>query len=95
MFEKLSLKGRLLLIANVPITVMLVLGMNGAWQKYSDYQARVQAESLVSLVVELGEAAHELQKERGMSSGFINSKGSKFSDNLTSQRTQSDAAISP
>ena len=94
MFEKLSLKGRLLLIATVPITVMLVLGVNGAWQKYSAYQARVQAEVLVSMVVALGETAHELQKERGMSSGFINSKGSKFSDNLTSQRTQSDAAIS-
>ena len=94
MFKKLSLKSRLLLIATVPITVMLILGISGAWNKYSDYQARVQAESLVGLVVELGEAAHELQKERGMSSGFLNSKGSKFADNLTTQRKQSDAAIS-
>lgn len=45
--------------------------MNGAWQKYSDYQACVQAEALVSMVIELGEAAHELQKERGMSSVFL------------------------
>ena len=94
MFDKLSLRSRLLLIATVPITVMLVLGISGAWKKYSDYQSRVQAESLVSLVVELGETAHELQKERGMTSGFLNSKGSKFADNLTAQRKQSDAAIS-
>ena len=94
MFEKMSLKSRLLLIATVPIAVMLILGVSGAWKKYSDYQSRVQAESLVSLVVELGETVHELQKERGMSSGFLNSKGSKFSDNLTTQRKQSDAAIS-
>lgn len=72
MFEKTSLKSRLLLIATVPITVMLVLGLSGAWKKYADYQSHVQAESLVSLVIELGETVHELQKERGMSSGFLN-----------------------
>ena len=94
MFENMSLKSRLLLIATLPITVMLALGMNGAWQKYSDYQACVQAEALVSMVIELGEAAHELQKERGMSSVFLNSKGSKFADNLQAQRKHSDAAIS-
>ena len=93
MFEKTSLKSRLLLIATVPITVMLVLGLSGAWNKYSDYQSRVQAESLVSLVVELGETAHELQNERGMSSGFLNSNGNKFAENLTAQRKQSDSAI--
>ena len=90
----MSLKSRLLLIATVPITVMLVLGISGAWNKYSDYQSGVQAESLVSLVVELGETAHELQKERGMSSGFLNSKGSKFAENITAQRKLSDTAIS-
>ena len=93
MFEKLSLKSRLLLIATVPITVMLILGISGAWEKYSDYQSRVQAETLVGLVVDLGETAHELQKERGMSSGFLNSKGSKFAENLMAQRKTSDAAI--
>ena len=94
MFEKTSLKSRLLLIATVPITVMLVLGLSGAWKKYADYQSHVQAESLVSLVIELGEAVHELQKERGMSSGFLNSKGGRFAENLTAQRKLSDTAIS-
>ena len=47
MFEKLSLKSRLLLISTVPITVMLILGISRAWEKYSDYQSRVQAENLV------------------------------------------------
>ncbi|MDX9784235.1 MAG: methyl-accepting chemotaxis protein [Spirochaetia bacterium] len=93
MIEKMSLKSRLLLIATLPIAVMLVLGISGAWNKYSDYQSRVRAESLVSLVVELGQTAHELQKERGMSSGFLNSKGSKFAENLMAQRKTSDAAI--
>ena len=94
MFKKMSLNSRLLLIATVPIAVMLIFGISGAWNKYSDYQYRVQAESLVNLVIELGETVHELQKERGMSSGFLNSKGSKFAENLTAQRKLSDTAIS-
>ena len=93
MFDKISLKSRLLLIATVPIAVMLVLGISAAWQKYEDYQVRVQAEFIVSMVVELGETSHELQKERGMSSIFLNSKGNKFADNLAVQRKRSDEAI--
>lgn len=49
MFEKMSLKSRLLLMATIPITVMLVLGISGTGKKYSDYQSRVQVESLVSI----------------------------------------------
>ena len=94
MLKRMSLKSRLLLIATVPITVMLILGISGAWKKYADYQSRVQAESLISLVIDLGETVHELQKERGLSSGFLNTKGSKFSENLTAQRNLSDTAIS-
>ena len=94
MIEKLSLKSRLLLIAALPIAIMLALGLIGASQKYAEYQSRLRAEALVDLVVELGETAHELQKERGMSSGFLSSKGSKFVDSLPGQRKQSDAVIS-
>ena len=94
MIKHLSLKSRLLLIATVPIIVMLILAILGAWQKYAEYQARLRAETLVNLVIDFGEIAHELQKERGMSSGFLNSKGSKFADTLPAQRNQSDAAIS-
>ena len=94
MIKHLSLKSRLLLIATVPIVVMLILAILGAWQKHAEYQARLRAETLVNLVIDFGEIAHELQKERGMSSGFLNSKGSKFADILPAQRNQSDAAIS-
>lgn len=87
MFEKLSLRAKLALVAAVPIIVMLVLGINGAWQRYADYRQREQAQSLVNLVIDLGEV---ILMQRGMSAGFINSKGSKFSDNLTAQRKLSD-----
>ena len=92
MLGKLSLKSRLLLIAAVPLAIMLGLGASSAWQKYSNYQARIQAGALVGLVIDLGETVHELQLERGASSRFLGSKGSEFADKLTAQRKSSDAA---
>ena len=80
MIEKLSLKSRLLLIAALPIAIMLALGLTGASQKYAGYQASLRTEALVTLVVELGETAHELQKERGMSSGFLREALNKSPD---------------
>ena len=94
MLEKLSLKAKLALVAVVPIFVMLALGINGAWLKYADYQKREQAQSLSNLVIALGEVVHELQKERGMSAGFINSQGSKFADSLGSERKLTDEKAS-
>lgn len=41
-----------------------------------------------------GSLAHELQKERGLSAGFIGSKGAKFGDTLLSQRGLTDKAFS-
>lgn len=40
-----------------------------------------------------GDAVHELQKERGMSSGFLGSRGQKFTAELTAQRKLTDGAL--
>ncbi|MDH4286611.1 MAG: methyl-accepting chemotaxis protein, partial [Gallionella sp.] len=50
-------------------------------------------ESLAGLSVKLGDLAHELQKERGMSAGFLGSKGSRFAAELPAQRSDSDNKI--
>ena len=94
MLDKLSLKAKLALVAAVPIVVMLVLGINGAWQKHADYKKQEQADTLSRLVVNLGEVVHELQKERGISAGFMSSQGAKFADSLTAQRKLTDENIS-
>ena len=94
MLEKLSLKAKLALVATVPIIAMLALGLNDAGQKYADYQKQEQAQSLSNLVLDLGEVVHELQKERGLSAGFINSKGSRFSDNLKTQHQLTNEKMS-
>lgn len=45
---------------------------------------------LVELSDSVAKLVHETQKERGMSSGFLSSGGTKFADKLPSQRVKSD-----
>jgi len=58
---------------------------------------RNQTARLVSTDVQLtglgSNLAHEMQKERGMSAGFVGSKGAAFQEKLPQQRLATDAAI--
>jgi methyl-accepting chemotaxis protein len=45
---------------------------------------------LTELSVVYSELVHELQKERGMTAGFLGSKGTKFGEKLKSQRQNTD-----
>ncbi|MEM6941004.1 MAG: nitrate- and nitrite sensing domain-containing protein [Pseudomonadota bacterium] len=49
--------------------------------------------SFTELAVAVGNLTHELQKERGMSSGYLASGGRNFASELPAQRDRSDAVI--
>ncbi|MCU7376730.1 nitrate- and nitrite sensing domain-containing protein [Paucibacter sp. O1-1] len=68
----------------------------GGMYVHNEYRTQQQ----LALVIDLSNVAiinsalvHELQKERGMSAGFIGSKGQSFNDALPSQRNQTDSRI--
>ncbi len=51
------------------------------------------AQSLLSVTASASALTHEMQKERGMTAGFLSSKGQKFSNELYGQRNKTDAAL--
>lgn len=53
-----------------------------------------KTKQLVSLSEDIALLVHETQKERGMSAGFLDSKGEKFGDKLLEQRKKSDEQFS-
>ncbi len=55
-------------------------------------EARHVAE-IVGLGPALGALVHELQKERGMSAGFVGSGGARFGEKLPAQRAVTEAAL--
>jgi len=60
------------------------------WQHYRSAEAIRQIAVLINATSCL---VHELQKERGMSAGFIGSGGKKFASALAKQRSATDTAI--
>ena len=47
----------------------------------------------ISISAKASNLIHELQKERGLSAGFLSSKGAKFSSELKAQRNSTDSAL--
>jgi len=52
-----------------------------------------QLQALSQFSMRIGDAIHELQKERGLSSVFLNSSGQAFTDPLTTQRHATDERL--
>lgn len=70
------------------IPLLILMGAAGV-TIHNTWQASRQADSLATLmglVYDISSTVHELQKERGMTGIFIGSRGSKFADELKSQR---------
>jgi len=55
--------------------------------------AIIKLEKLVNLSTKLSSLVHEMQKERGMTAGYLGSKGSKFASELPKQRKQTDQKL--
>jgi methyl-accepting chemotaxis protein len=86
-----SIRVRLLLLFSA-----LALGM--AWYLFANVSGEIvklREGGRIAAVSEVAVASsalvHELQKERGLSAGFIGSQGAKFRDELAKQRQETDA----
>ena len=92
-FYKLKIKHRLLLLMIVPLCGFTVMAFIGTLEKYFVAEEAAQMVELSRLSVKVGALAHEMQKERGMTSGFLGSKGAKFVAELPAQRLETDKKL--
>jgi methyl-accepting chemotaxis protein len=90
MFKNLAIRTKLLLLLLLPVLGLLYFSGLELFSNYTTMQEMRKTEHLVGLSVRTGGLVHELQKERGLSSGFINAKGEKFKDELGKQRQATD-----
>lgn len=91
LLDKLGIVHKLLLIVLVPILAMLYFSVDSVLEKARDVDEMRMLEQLTGLSIKVGNLVHELQRERGMSAGFIGSKGANFADALPGQRERTDA----
>jgi len=65
----------------------LAANLAGAWTELG--QSR-QVAAIATVSIAVSSVVHELQKERGLSAGFISSRGERFKDELESQQQSTD-----
>ena len=90
MLKNLSIRTKLLLLLLLPVLGLLAFSGMRIVDSYRLLKDVQQTSRLMGLTARTGALVHELQKERGLSSGFLNAKGERFKDELKSQRQLTD-----
>ncbi|MDM5102027.1 methyl-accepting chemotaxis protein [Aeromonas salmonicida] len=91
--NKLGLAHKMLLVVCLPLLALLFFSGRYVYERYQVEQEMSQAQAALYVVREAAQLAHELQKERGMSAGFLGSGGNKFRDALPAQRKLVDTLL--
>ena len=90
----LKLRHKLLLMLSIPLAGLLffsILEITDKWQLLGEAQA---VQEIVILSQRLDDVAHNFAVERGLTAGYLGSKGRRFSKSLRKQREKANAAVS-
>ncbi len=90
LLNNLKLAQKLALIVMIPVTLMIGFALVSSISGYSLLKTAQQLQAMTSLGIHASSLVHELQKERGMTAGFLGSKGEKFAKELPEQRQVTD-----
>jgi methyl-accepting chemotaxis protein len=88
--EGLRFKNKLVVMLIIPLMGLTFYAVDGIAAKYRVAREMDTLKELSALAVKISALVHETQKERGMTAGYIGSKGAKFASELPGQRTDTD-----
>ncbi|MBX2837243.1 MAG: nitrate- and nitrite sensing domain-containing protein [Gammaproteobacteria bacterium] len=91
--SKLSLKAKLVLLLLLPLLALAGIAQYELRKLSAQREQSLNFIELAELGVVSSRLIHELQKERGMTAGFLTSKGAKFADSLVAQRKLTDERL--
>jgi len=91
--NQFSIKSKLLVLVLVSLGLALFFGLFHTWSTFQDKQEMSKISILVDLSTDMSNLMHESQRERGMTAGFIGSKGRLFTDKLPEQRKRFDKSL--
>ncbi len=89
-FRKMGVGKKLLLLNFLQVFSLLLFAGVLIYEKYQTRQEMAQLKELAHLGRLASSLVHELQRERGMTSGFLTSKGLEFVQELPPQRKATD-----
>lgn len=85
MLKNLSIRNKLMLILALPLVALLYMASTSILDKFETRGELAKVGELAALGVKASALVHELQKERGMTAGFLGSNGKNFADKLPGQ----------
>lgn len=88
----LGIKGQVLALVAIPIIALVCLFFVQLSQTLHSISSAEILKEQIRISEQLSALVHEMQKERGMSAGFLASKGKKFASELQAQRLLTDKA---
>ena len=91
--KHLAIKGMLRLLVCVPLLFLVAILIGNSAERYTTLRQAASLKELAAIAGLSTEIAHEAQKERGMTAGFLGSQGQKFADRLPAQRGETDKRI--
>ncbi|WP_293130189.1 nitrate- and nitrite sensing domain-containing protein, partial [Moritella sp.] len=89
-FSDVSFKHKIIMLLALPMLGFLWLSITSLSQNMTTSKEMSVLTQYTELSVEYSELVHEIQKERGMTAGFIGSDGTKFASKLRKQRADTD-----
>jgi methyl-accepting chemotaxis protein len=91
--NRFALTTRLVLLLILPLLGVLAFGVRGAAEKKNVAQEYARLERSNTVLVQIGQVVHELQRERGRSAVYVGRRGAKFAVELPLQQQATDGAI--
>jgi hemerythrin len=93
MLKNIKIKYKLALMIVIPILGLIYFTIDSTLEKLKIVNEMNSLQDLSTLTVKSSSLIHELQKERGMSAGFLGSHGVEFTEELKIQRLKTDIAL--
>lgn len=88
--QSMRIRNKLILLVSVPLLVLSFYGFSATYSNWKMYGQMKKVEEFSQLTVAASEWVHELQKERGLSAGYLGSNGKNFRKELTAQHSLTD-----
>jgi methyl-accepting chemotaxis protein len=93
LIKDMKIGAKLKLMALLPILALFFFSITGLIERFRVSRQLAEMEVLMELGTQIGNLVHHLQRERGMSAGFIGSKGGEFASDLPKEHAQTNARI--
>ncbi|MEQ8658890.1 MAG: nitrate- and nitrite sensing domain-containing protein [Hyphomicrobiales bacterium] len=93
MMLNVNIYTRILILCMIPLVALIGLGASKLISERKYIASSTSVLGVAELAPTVSHLVHELQKERGMSAGFIGSGGQAFADTIDAQRALTDREL--